>query len=545
LVPKVFAVRRSLRPKPLSVLDAERAASDLKVRRAVEALVAHLRDPAAPEPTLSPFSEEDLSAVYRLARRKAEHDFDEREFVRMMERTRPVVTQPRSTDGASDLWMMLAQPEMLEHWASIDPRTGARGRHPGCAAKAFLFFVATQGISSHFDANHVAFAADRGIQAVFEWVEATGAAATGRRPVPFALRSYEQTLRQMHRVAERVFVDDMIDLNVRLVREVHRLLGVEETYLGIDGMVWKAWVEQIGTQPAAREAAIRKTARSATPILIERDGWREFARGYRLVAIVDLITGLPLTWTLWPGYMDEPKALKHLLHVLYGAWPDLKANALVADAAWDEDWAAHWCLVGYGLPLVAHRHPSYRDKLHELSPFESEGISMFSGEGVVYCRRHGVPMIRDGWESAQRSSNGRALTPGEPSREAAFRIRAHCPVDPTGCGRRSLRMDHNFAALAPHPHSMDAGAVDLHALRLALFARRNANEALHSALQVGHQLGLPDAGRMRTPTEPTVEALASIAMISRTALLLAAERIRVDEFPPEPPRDLKDRLLLF
>jgi hypothetical protein len=270
---------------------------------------------------------------------------------------------------------------------------------------------------------------------------------------------------------------------------------------------------------------------------LERDGWKEFTRGYRLVVIVDLLTGLPLVWVLWPGQADEAKALQYLLHLLLDSWPDLQVDALVADAAWDENWAVEWCLVNYGIPLIAHRHPSYLSVEHSLGEFESPHISKYRGDGTLYCRKHGVAMIRNGFEFAPRIVDGQPLLPGDPSNRGGFRLRARCPVDPE-CGRPGLKMSHNFAALAPQPHSLVAGATDQHAFRLAMFARRNANETLHSAIQIGNKLGLSDAARTRTAKEPTLEALVSIALLQRSLFMLADQRIRADLFPAEPPPDL-------
>lgn len=528
---------RAVAPKPLSVLDAELLLSDPDVAKAVTALTDYLRDPgpkSGEEPRLWGFPETTVAAINRLARRKAGEDFDERSFVKMMKRTEPRARQPRRGDRCLDLWFALAQPEILEgYWSRLDPRTGERGRHPGFAAKAFAFFVATLGVSAHFDDNFDFFRADARVHALFNWIEHTAALASQAIPLSFGIRSYEQTLRQMHRICQRISPTELMELNVALVREVHRLLGIDRTYLSIDGMVWKAWVAQVGKRNPQREVAIRRVATNATPMQV---GY-EFTRGYRLVALVDILTGLPLVWTFWPGMIDEARALRDLLHRLYALWPEVRVEAIVADAAWDEAWAGEWCLVNYGIPLVAHRHPTLRGIMYPLSEFESQRIASYSGDGTVYCRVHGVPMIRDGFEFAPRVARGESLAPGDPANPAAFRVRAHCPVSDS-CGRPGLRVRHNYSALALPPHSLAAGDREGHALRLALFARRNASEALHSALQVGHKLGLSDAGRMRTAKEPTVEALTSLALIYRSARVLADQRILSGEFPPAPPPDL-------
>ena len=553
---------RAVDPAPRSVRDVELALQHPDIRRAVDDYVEFLageRD----EPRLWTFSEHEIETIHTQARRLHREPFDERQFVRKMRETRPRAVQPEVTDEALDMWYMLAQPEILESlWPSLDPRTGARGRRPGYFAKALLFTAPTVGASAHFNANYTQLRRSAPLRTVFEWVERMAAAASGMKPRPLMRTSYEQAMRQLHLLAERVSTSTCIATNVNIVRAVHALLNVQATDLAIDAMLWPAWVPQIGERSPEREAQICKVARNAKPRTIggkkrrgkgeekrrgvpsdgsselpasreDREKRSRFARGYFLIVLVDLATGLPLVWALWRADADEVKALKHLLHVLYEQWPNLRARTIVADAAWDEEWAAEWTLVNYGVHLVANRHPSWRKVKYELRDFDSELISRFLGDGRAICRKHGIRLIRDGYEGPSREG----LLPGEPTDRHRFRIRHRCPADPA-CGRPGLAMRRHWTALAYYPHSVEAGRADLHAHRLALLARRNACEALFSALQVGHKLGLGGAARTRTAKEPTVEALLSIAMVMRSAFLLAAQRVAHGEFPAEPPPDL-------
>lgn len=351
----------------------------------------------------------------------------------------------------------------------------------------------------------------------------------------------------MHAVADRLAPDTLLDANIRLVKEIHALLRpAGKVRLAIDGTLTRAWLKQVDKQDSREaEAAVRGRAQKAGPRYHGKQ-FRDtaggvvtssrFVRGYDLIVLVDLTTGLPLTWTLWDANRDEAKALKLLLFDLYERWPDLEADVVVADAAWDENWAAEWCLNHYGLHLVARRHPSRIDALHTLSLFESKAISLFRGDGQAICREHNVPLIRDGIDGAARTG----LAAGDPN-ETRIRLRYHCPSDPN-CGRPGLAMEHSWTSLAYYPHRMEVGRADLHAERIALSARRNACEALFSAIKVGNSLALDGPNRTRTNNERTIETLLSLALLMRSATMLADQRIQRDLFPADPPPDLADAL---
>ncbi len=121
-----------------AALDVDLLLQDADVRRAVDGYSAYLRGDRE-EPRLWHLEQDVVEAIVRLARRKNREPFDELLFAKKAKETRPLAAQPRVTHAASDLWRMLAQEEILqEFWPSINSRTGARGRHPGTAAKALL-----------------------------------------------------------------------------------------------------------------------------------------------------------------------------------------------------------------------------------------------------------------------------------------------------------------------------------------------------------------------------------------------------------------------
>jgi hypothetical protein len=99
-------------------------------------------------------------------------------------------------------------------------------------------------------------------------------------------------------------------------------------------------------------------------------------------------------------------------------------------------------------------------------------------------------------------------------------------------------MNLDWAALSAYPHTLDGGGRgDLHAERLALYARRNSCEALFGSLKLGHKLGLDGSDRTHTPNERTVETLLSLALVLRTAFVIAHERA-AQGGPNTPPPEL-------
>jgi hypothetical protein len=149
-----------------------------------------------------------------------------------------------------------------------------------------------------------------------------------------------------------------------------------------------------------------------------------------------------------------------------------------------------------------------------------------------------VPLVRDGVQLASRDQ----LRPGEASNESSFRDRYYCPLGTDCGGRRSLAMRNNWAALSWLPHARNVGAEEHHAYRIALYARRNQCEAVNSALKLGKKLALEGADRTRTPYEPTVEALLSLSLMMKTALVLADQRKERGLHSETPPPPLDDAL---
>lgn len=499
-----------------------------------------------PERRLWGFSETELREIdLAVARELGPDAVDPKHYLAWMRKTQPVLAQPRLTNDALDLWHMLSQPEILEmFWPGWNPRTGTRGANPGISAKALLTLTACMGSSAHFDKNHRWLGIDR-IRHVFEWIEATSAAATGGKANPYKVQSYEQVMRQVHKIGD-VVPANAIATNVEMLKAMNALHPTSCVRLGIDGTQAKAWCRQIGSSGLreSEEAWIRRRApKAGSRAYGAGDGktFTTFWRGWYLVVLTDLATGLPLIWRVIDASTKEADAIIWLLRDLYTLWPECPTEAIVGDNAWDDEALVRECLVNYGVQLIARRTRDARlDAEHHLSRFDSESISHYTGTGAAYCRKHGVELVRVKSEFAPRDG----LRPGEPSKEHLFRVRYACPNE-DGCGGiRGLHMRRNWSILTPAPHARDVGREKEHAYRVALFARRNHSEAVFSALKLGRKLGLESADRTRTPWEPTVEALFALSLMMKTAFALADQRIQRGTHPKTPPPPLDAALAL-
>jgi hypothetical protein len=526
--------------KPQSAEDVELLLTDPEIRTLVQRL-ARLHAQGASEqcePRVRGYDEDVAAAIHRLAYRCANEPFDERAFLNAMAATRPVAAMPRVGESILDYWRIFAQPEIAEElWPMWQSRPGRRGRDPGIFGKALLFATAVFGVSPQFKSNHRLLVESTSRRRLFEWLEATGAAAAGLPARPWGAKNYERGVEQVHKVAALMFPDvglegmlyvpeEILALNVRIHQELHRLLDLEEVDVAIDGCLFPAWTAQYQEE--------HSEARNARPRSL---GSRRYANGYYFFPLVVLQTGLPLAWILVSANVDEQPALRDLLALVFRLWPDLKIRSLVADAAWDEAEIVGYTMTRYGIPLIARRPRERQEWVTLLHPLRAELVSEIRGDGAVRCRKHGCTMIRNGYECGRGN-----LPPGIRASETRFRVRQVCPIGGDECGRVGVLMREEWAALSPLPHSLAVGQPRAHAKRLALLSRRNSVESLFSALQGTNKLLLKGAARTRTPKEPTVAALVSVAAILRSATMLADQRIRLGDFPESPPADVAARL---
>jgi hypothetical protein len=243
----------------------------------------------------------------------------------------------------------------------------------------------------------------------------------------------------------------------------------------------------------------------------------KFWRGYYLVVLVDRATQAPIVWTLRNAQWDEARAIKEILFFLDEEWPDSPLERVGADSAWDENWAYEYC-EGAGVHLIAARGRAKIERNAKTPLPFSEGIGWFDERGMAWCRHHQLPMHYVGAQFAGDK-----------------RTRWRCPH---GCeGTPGIQMSEGWAALPYYPHH-SVGRPDLHAMRLAILARRNSCEALFSGLKCRQKLGLAGAARTRLTDYDSVLALISLALMLRTAFLLASVRIEQGLHPDVPPPEL-------
>ncbi len=465
-------------------------------------------------------------------------------------RTRQQFAMPRLRDYVNDLAVMLGQPEVLAcllgRWP--DPPRKSSGPVPAhTGSKAVMLVEGALGIGPHTDDNFEYLRGNPAAQAVCEQALDEAARLAGEEPVPFRLaNSTDSVLRHLPDLAATLGRSAM-EANVCMLRSLaalHPSMPICEI-AGIDGTAVVAWCKQKKGYTKDEEATLRARATRAGFRSYNRKGGSKedvadgeivdakrgkFWRGYYLVVLVDYCTGRPIVWMLVDASWDEAKTLHELLRVLYELWPDCPLKTIVADGAWDEDWAHELCEMNYGVHLVARRTTKevVINAKHFVSERESELIDYFDGLGQVFCRAHHKPLKRLGNEFPKRDD----LAPGEPAADAQFRLRLRCE---DGCGTPSLQMRRHWTALSYYPHTPH-GQRKRHAERHALLAHRNVCESLFNALKVGHGIATVGADRLRLNDFDTVHALVDLSFCMGTALMLGHERnkLGVGYATPEP-----------
>jgi hypothetical protein len=543
-------------------------------QNAVKEYVAYLNDrrqaerqkqEIPPHPDFSHFSEEEVMYVVDQAGRQLDEPFDAREFRNAMKKTLPVASMPKLSNFLHDLYYALAQPEMLQlFWPNWKPvEEGERGPKAGHnGTKALLAMAVFLGKSAHLLQNHGSLASNAPMQRIFTWVEAqvvtrlnpTGVSILKPR---FFLAGYKTMLKHVAKLSDPKMYELAMRVNIIMVRAIHKLKGVNELRLLIDGTDVAAWCEQVGKRDAVKDAKLRarlpRAAARAYSESVRNDAgelekrYKKFWRGYYLVALVDQATGRPLVWTLRNGDWDEAKALQQLLYLLFEYWPDAPVSMVVGDAAWNEPWAYKLC-ADYRIELIARRSKhSLSSTIVEIPEAKSKRIAAVDRKGIAYCRRH------NDWKNNDPSRRYTNPLKYAGVDRTTNRVRYVCDHGSDACGKLGISRDLpglgendksnllSWQLFTYYPTTME-GRPDLHAMRVAMLARRNQVESLFSSLKVGSKLGLQGPSRTRITDFDSLRMMISLSFLMRTAFMLASVRIEAGEFERKLPVELQAEL---
>jgi hypothetical protein len=450
-----------------------------------------------------------------------------------VDETAPRFVAPAITDRVGDLDLILSQPEMQSFWQSwMGPVVRDDGPNYA-AAKAAMTMISLGSVGPYLRTALGSLQTRPDFQGVFDRAERRVFAKQFKLAPYSTVSRVAGKLGSCHAIA--------IEANIALLkalREEHPEAGIGK-YLVIDGKAVPAWVPQRGSRG---NADIEKRLRSRVPEagfrayvntgtskqalgssdavtvsqLSSTDAWR----GYYLVALVDLATGLPVVWLLQDAAINETSAIVPLLSDLHRLWPDIGVEYLAGDSAWDSDEWCRLCEVDYGIHPVFRLHDEKRKgKLVPAVNARSKAFG-FAGNGQVVCGPHRENLPFNTFEPAPRAG----LRPGQSSKEADFRVRGICNHGPNPCQRVSVHCSHDWSSLTALPHYRQ-GNPKGYALRQALLTRLNAVESLFNRLEAGRLLGSDSGDRTRILSTETHESLISLALLGMTALTVTGQRM--------------------
>jgi hypothetical protein len=501
-------------------------------------------------------SHHDLSDPERLQVRveieARRHGVDREAYGRLLARwinhLRSPVIAPIMNDPISDAATAWAQREGRAFWESWAPEI--RGYRAAAYEGSRTAAVATAALVGPYFRDGWSHAnAGSALTSVLA-EHAAYAGRAGRGAEPTVLREYSAATRHLPRLAEGTAFEAMSGC-VGIVRELARMFPESPIgrYIVVDGTDVPAWCVQRsakrnGVLDPDLETYLRRRVPSADYRIYSRDRSGVFDpdlepnrkpnrtnvkawRGYLMVVAADAVTGLPLCGVMPGASMHEPRALQKLLPLLFALWPDMPAEAIIADAAWDEGSAHELAAVHYGLRLIARRSDARLTNTGKLfapdDPAYRGGVARVDGRGIAYCRVHDAPLQYEGCEMPSREG----LLPGEPFGEGdaarharRFRSRWRCDQ---GCGRLTLPTRLAWSTAPYYPHN-PCGRPDLHSFRVAALSRRNVVESLFSSMKSGQRNGLRGSSRTRLFDKDTVEMLTWLGLLSRSLLMIASAR---------------------
>ena len=523
-------------PKPASGKYQRRLNHDRQVQRWIQRLTGDI------EARPADLTEDQLAFVYaEVLRRRG--DLAPTAFEKAMVETTPKVAAPDFTDPVEDLGLIFALPEMESFWRRWTGYSNGKRRPPWAGAKAIAAYLSMTGKTNYLDDAHQDVTASDDLLQLFAEIDRRSH-LPGTPGTPFMVAPYSSTARHMPRIAQSCWRLAM-ETNVAIVKELARLrpdVGFGKRLM-IDGTPIPAWVPQRGSRGNPEvEQLLRKKAPHAGFRVYSHNGNKgkqnlkpgdqvtvgagvtKAWRGYYLVTIADQASGLPLVWMVIDAATDEAATLIPLLSDLYKLWPDIPAELIVGDSAWDEDRWCRLCEVEYGLAPVFRLHPSARKKSGSyLEPGLSRDGSVrgITGEGHLICAVHGERLEYDTCDRPNR--NG--LYPGQPADEGKFRLRGLCRHSSPGhpaCGRVVSGCRPTGVPSPASPPRQRQTRRSTRCGRPSL-ARLCGIEGLWNRVK-STGLGAAGANRPRVEAKETVEMFVSLNLLSMSALMLVDQR---------------------
>lgn len=507
-----------------------RLKSDPQVRKWTQRLLAD------PEAVPTDLDEHQFAFVIAEVLKQRGEDFAPTPFKQAMIDTRPVIAAPDWTDELEDMGHIFRQPELKDFWANWRGPKKSKGPAINYAgAKAAMSVFAMTGCDKHLDKLQRSLARDKDMLDIFSTIEG---AQIGVPP-------YSTLCRHVSALADSC-VTTAMEANVECVKDLRALYpnkGIGKRLI-IDSFGLAAWCQQQGAGSDEREQELRartphagfrrydygpngkKIVKNGETIRVGAGKLPKEWRGYYFTVIADQATGLPLVWVLFDASTDEAPAIVPLLSLLHRLWPDIEAECIAGDSAWDEKEWNRLCEVDYGIAPIFRQKPSefgLPDLMVEKGPSRDGSVRAITRAGQLICAAHLKPLPYSTFDRASRAG----LLIGQSSDERVFRVRGFCTHvtkdQPHPCGKIGLKAMTSWHRLTRYPHHM-AGDPQRHAWRLAMLARLNGVESIFNRLKAGKMLGTKGADRTRLLDMRSVEALLSLACLSMSALSLACER---------------------
>ena len=292
------------------------------------------------------------------------------------------------------------------------------------------------------------------------------------------VKTYQGALRGLHSVCGRTNPDVAVFLNVEafkrlaatLPQKSKRLPGL---YMAIDGEFIPASREQVESKSPLHEQLLNR----GLPIDY---GWHgdNGCRGWSVVVLVDILTTLPVIWSLRPSDRREFTGVTELVETLLRLWPECPIEYLVGDSEYDQgenlayDLEARWGI-----------HPAFYKRGEW-----GQAHLWAETDGTPKCSQHGLMRLQQSqgfFAGAEGRAKRRAvgIQDGQAVNLRAAFHRWYCPVcqpEPRRGKRTYTRFMENPRLYAFLPRRGDAPRVGL---RQALGHRRNAAESVIASLE--------------------------------------------------------------